>query len=154
MTFSNVLHVQTILTCPLSSLVFHLSIYSTVLSLKPVSIHPPLPSHSVALISLLLPLFPYPCLAQTSTMAIMTHLPVKLLPVETARPWHRTQCLSASLLKSFKSQVDIILTATGITPPYNASIFSRSPELKASKQWAPIGQMRHKVDQAAVWEKG
>lgn len=87
-------------------------------------------------------------------MAIMTHLPVKLLPVETARPWHRTQCLSASLLKSLKSQVDIILPATGITPSYNASIFSRSLELKAAKQWAPIGQMRHKVDQAKVWELG
>lgn len=85
-------------------------------------------------------------------MAIMTHLPVKLLPVKTARPWHRIQCLSASLLKSLKSQVDIILTATGITPLYNASVFSRSLELKAPKQWAPIGQMRHKVDQEKVWE--
>lgn len=93
-----------------------------------------------------LPPFSSPCLHQPSTMAIMTHLPVKLLPVETARPWHRTQCLSASLLRSPKSQVDIILTATGITPPYNASIFSRSLELKAPKQWAPIGRMRHKVN--------
>lgn len=88
------------------------------------------------LLSLLLSLPLFPCLPQPSTVAIMTHLPVKLLPVETARPWHRTQCLSASLLKSLKSQVDIILPATGITPFYNASIFSRSLELRAAKQWA------------------
>lgn len=61
-------------------------------------IHPSHPPFLFCLsFSLLLPLLLFPCLPQPSTMAIMTHLPVKLLPVETARPWHRTQCLSASL---------------------------------------------------------
>lgn len=54
----------------------------------------------------------------------MTHLPVKLLPVETAGLWRGTQSLSASNFNSLKSQVDIILTATALTPPPNASIFS------------------------------
>ena len=112
-----------------------------------LSIHPSCPPflHRLSFLSPAPP-FSSPCLHQPSTMAIMTHLPVKLLPVETARPWHRTQCLSASLLRSPKSQVDIILTATGITPPYNASIFSRSLELKAPKQWAPIDRKRPKVN--------
>lgn len=65
-----------------------------------------------------LPLPPHP------TIVIMTHLPVKLLPVETAGLWRGTQSLSASNFNSLKSQVDIILTATALTPPPNASIFS------------------------------
>lgn len=120
---------------PSSLTLLHLSIYSMFLD----------PYTPFCLLSLLLSLSLFPCLPQPSTMAIMTHLPVKLLPVETASPWHGTQCLSASLLKSFKSQVDIILPATGITPSYNASIFSRRLELRAAKQW-------DKADQAKICE--
>lgn len=65
-----------------------------------------------------------------------------------------TQCLSASLSKSLKIQADFILTGSGIIPRSNASIVSWRLEVKAPKQWTPIGQMRQRADQAKVWELG
>lgn len=105
------------------------------------SIHPSQPAVSTPP-----PLFP--CLPQPSTMAIMTHLTVKLLPVETARPWHWTQCLSASLLKSLKSQVDIILTALGLH--HLLTFLLTESWVKASKQRAPAGWLRRTVHEAAL----
>lgn len=67
-----------------------------------VSTRPPPFLHCLSLVLSPPPLSHSPRQSHPSTMAIMTHLPVKLLPVETARPWHRTHCLSASLLKSLK----------------------------------------------------
>ena len=80
----------------------------------------------------------------------MTHLPVKLLPVETARPWHRTQCLCAS---HFKKIYEPIWYRSDSHWDY-ATLWCICllPELKAPKQWAPNDQMRHRVDQAAFWE--
>lgn len=64
----------------------------------------------------------YPLLAYSSftlsafsvLLWIMIFLSVKLLAVETARPWHITQRLSANLLKALKNQADMILTFTRI----------------------------------------
>lgn len=89
------------------------------LSLKPASISLPHPSL-------------FPRLPQPSTMDIMTHLPVKLLPVETARPWHTTRCLSSSLLKSFKAKLILSRHPLGlyhlIMPLSSHEVLSQKPQ--------------------------
>lgn len=145
---SNLLHFYPAWACRLENifLFLHLYIYSC---LSP-TIHSPTTSLLFFLSFFLSsPGFFFLVCPGLQQAAVMTHLPVKLLAVETARPWHGTQSLSASLLKALKNQADIIPTASGITTTYAASIVSRGIRLKQSDT---RGRTRHDKDCAKIWE--